>query len=221
METAIIVALITLIGTVIAAVAGIVTAIIQKRQAKSPAIEPDPVQPETRPETPAQAVERSEERALRLESSCGLDYRRLNGLLAARMWREANEETMSQILRASGRESFGPLDGSEASRGSLGDRDIEYLPAADLNTIDRLWTEHSNGRFGFSIQSRIWFEEPDWDRFCWRVGWVSPILQYEQHAPLGHLPTAPPHFAAGRAWNEAKVLARFRECNQVTSLIQI
>jgi hypothetical protein len=210
-----VIAVVTFVPTTLAYIEARRQRMLSERTAALPRSDTQPDEPKTRPDKPAGqtgAIESAEPRADPRESSCGLDYRRLNGLLAAAMWKEANDETISLLLRASGRESLGALDGGEGSQGTLGDRDIAQLPASDLNTIDHLWTKHSQGRFGFSIQSKILNEEADWDRFCRRVGWMVPELLYEHHAPLGHLPTVPPHFAAGHAWNEAMVLARFREC---------
>ncbi len=35
-------------------------------------------------------------------------------------------------------------------------QDIQLFPCIDLRTIDQLWVRYSNGRFGFSVQKRIW-----------------------------------------------------------------
>ncbi|MCA1992305.1 MAG: GUN4 domain-containing protein, partial [Coleofasciculus sp. S288] len=49
---------------------------------------------------------------------------------------------------------------------------IENFPCSDLRTIDQLWVQHSNGRFGFSVQKKIWQEVGrDDDVFFERIGW--------------------------------------------------
>ncbi|GAA6618368.1 GUN4 domain-containing protein [Scytonema sp. NUACC26] len=61
--------------------------------------------------------------------------------------------------------------------------------------IDRLWKEHSQERFGFSPQARIYQEvREDYDNFCTRVGWKVGQrwkgyneLNWTNTAPVGHL----------------------------------
>lgn len=50
------------------------------------------------------------------------------------------------MLKAADREKEGWLD----------DKFINNFPCTDLRTIDQLWVKYSSGRFGFSIQKRIW-----------------------------------------------------------------
>ena len=107
-----------------------------------------------------------------LSSEKGIDYGKLRDLLKARQWKEADKETYELILRAVGRK--------------LGDyiREKELLnfPCTDLKTIDRLWVKYSQGRFGFSVQKKIYVEcgakldgkypgDKVWEEFGDRVGW--------------------------------------------------
>ncbi|MBW4520907.1 MAG: TIR domain-containing protein [Scytolyngbya sp. HA4215-MV1] len=64
-------------------------------------------------------------------------YRRLEELLLAGNWEEANQETWSIMGNVSREE------------------DIEKLPCEWLQSIDQLWLKHSNARFGFSVQWRV------------------------------------------------------------------
>lgn len=123
-------------------------------------------------------------------SERGIDYTHLRNLLTAKKWREADWETGSIILQATGREK----------RGYLNSSDFEKFPCADLCTLDQLWQDYSDGRFGFSIQKRIYEEEgKDYRKLAERVGWcvggnwVSyAALTWHQDAaktaPEGHLP---------------------------------
>jgi serine/threonine protein kinase len=133
-----------------------------------------------------------------LSSDKGVDYRKLRDLLKAGNWREADEETARVMLKVAGREKEGWLD----------DEHIENFPCTDLRTIDRLWVKYSNGRFGFSVQKRIWesvggkpgkWEKEIYKKFCVRVGWWRVVLRedtrkkyddltFSLNAPLGHLP---------------------------------
>ena len=77
------------------------------------------------------------------------------------------------MLKAANREKEGFLDSVS----------IEKFTCTDLRTIDQLWIKYSNGRFGFSVQKRIWEsvggKPGDIDyrllktKFGDRVGWLN------------------------------------------------
>lgn len=127
-----------------------------------------------------------------LPSEKRVDYTRLRDLLKAGNWKEADEETLAVMLKAAGREKEGWLNSDS----------IENFPCTDLRTIDQLWVEYSNGRFGFSVQKRIWESVgKDYEKFGDRVGWRKGMffnkewLYYNEltfslkpEAPDGHLP---------------------------------
>jgi GUN4-like len=97
-----------------------------------------------------------------LSSEKVVDYRQLRDLLAQRLWKEADQETLAVMLKVSGRQKEGWLD-SES---------INNFPCTDLRTIDQLWVKYSNGRFGFSVQKKIMLEVGKKENaFCARVGW--------------------------------------------------
>ncbi|MBE9117511.1 GUN4 domain-containing protein [Lusitaniella coriacea LEGE 07157] len=135
--------------------------------------------------------------AVELKSEKGADYTKLRELLRAKKWKEADEETARVMLEIAGR----------TNEGWLNPNSIEKFPCADLQTIDRLWVQASNGRFGFSVQKRIYqfcggildgqYYEEAWDKFGDRVGWRvnKNWLYYEDYifdlsTEEGHLPTA-------------------------------
>ena len=68
---------------------------------------------------------------------------------------------------------------SRKEDGWLRSEDIDRFPCEDLRTIDQLWVKYSNGRFGFSVQKRIYeslggtreYDEKIWEAFGDRVGW--------------------------------------------------
>ncbi len=125
-----------------------------------------------------------------LSSAVRVDYTRLRDLLAAANWEEADMETKTVMLQVAGR----------TSQGWIRKEDLEKFPCADLRTINDLWVRYSMGRFGFSVQKRIWEEivksnpYATFDDFCDRVGWrVNGSINYENitftlNAPEGHLP---------------------------------
>jgi hypothetical protein len=66
-----------------------------------------------------------------------------------------------------------------------------------------LWVKYSNGRFGFSVQKRIYqglggtreYNEDIWDKFGDKVGWRKGgswlsfyDITFDKKAPEGHLP---------------------------------
>ncbi len=80
--------------------------------------------------------------------------------------------------------------------GWIDPQSMKKFPCTDLRTIDQLWVKYSNGKFGFSVQRRIWQEVgQDWDKFGQRTGWLLnnkwlnyDDLTFELRAPAGHLP---------------------------------
>jgi len=131
---------------------------------------------------------------VQLQSSCGMDYSELRDLLKAGNWKEADEETRRVMLAVAKREK----------EGWLRVEDIDNFPCVDLHTIDQLWVKYSDGKFGFSLQKRIYkglggtrqYNEEIWEMFGEKVGWKNEEgnwLYYKEttfniKAPEGHLP---------------------------------
>lgn len=129
----------------------------------------------------------------KLPSKAGVDYRRLESLLAAQKWKEADRETAAIMLWLSNQEE----------KGLLTLEDIQKFPKLDLYTIDQLWVNYSKGRFGLSIQNQIWksvggtenAKYEIWYQFCEKVGWRAhdSWVEYDKmafnlDASNGHLP---------------------------------
>ncbi|MGB3641825.1 MAG: GUN4 domain-containing protein [Rivularia sp. (in: cyanobacteria)] len=128
------------------------------KQQSQPTPKPLPEQPKPKPITPPQIEEDD------LSSETGVDYTRLRDLLKAGNWKEADEETLTVMLKCAGREKEGWLDSDS----------IKKFPCTDLRTIDQLWVKYSNARFGFSVQKRIWESVgKDTEKFGDRVGWCK------------------------------------------------
>ncbi|BAY12290.1 GUN4 domain-containing protein [Calothrix sp. NIES-2098] len=81
-----------------------------------------------------------------LSSEVGIDYTHLRDLLQAQRWLEADRETTTLMLQVAGREQQRYLDLDS----------LKNFYCKDLYTIDQLWVSYSHGRFGFSVQHRIW-----------------------------------------------------------------
>ncbi|MEG3920970.1 GUN4 domain-containing protein [Microcoleus sp. T3_A4] len=141
-------------------------------------------------------------------------YSKLDSLLQARRWKEADEETEKMIFKLLGREKRGwSSETDDVSTyyafltNCLSGDDVEVLPGTELRNINKLWLEHSKGRFGFSVQKRIWesivrtereptiFHGRGCKEFDERVGWYVKgdwiyysDIKYSLTAPPGHLP---------------------------------
>jgi len=147
-------------------------------------------------------------------SVVGGKYSKLDSLLQARKWKEADEETEKMIFKLLGREKIerspklANLSTYQAFLNNcLSGDDVEVLPGTELRNINKLWLEHSKGHFGFSVQKRIWesivrtegeptiFQGRGCKEFDERVGWYVKgdwiyysDIKYSLTAPPGHLP---------------------------------
>jgi len=132
-----------------------------------------------------------------LSSDRAVDYTRLRDLLKAGQWKEADGETAERMFEVMSRQEQGRLELE----------DIPIFPCTDLRTIDQLWVKYSKGRFGFSVQKKIWQQcgmprenNVNWEKFGKAVGWRSSRglskdewiayieLTFGTLAPVGHLP---------------------------------
>jgi hypothetical protein len=126
------------------------------------------------------------------------DLSYLQLLMASGRWKDADLETKAILLKTMNREAAGWLS----------EEDVKNLPVETLVAIDRLWVRYSNGRFGFSTQSKIWRElnckTDSWMfaqsksecKFGAQIGWYVNniwLLQWDSfkygfRAPAGSLP---------------------------------
>ncbi len=131
-----------------------------------------------------------------LLSEVGIDYTKLQHLLAARKWLQADQETWAVMCQA-----LSLLPGSY-----IHSSELDNFPCQDLRTIDQLWRQYSCGRFGFSVQKQIYDSVAgDYGHFCTSIGWptynpISPNcgFQFSASAPIGHLPSR--IWAGGSHW---------------------
>jgi hypothetical protein len=136
-----------------------------------------------------------------LKSDVGMNYSKLRDLLKAGKWKEADGETLRVILAVAKREKEDWLDVDDID---LDVDDIDNFPCADLRTIDQLWVKYSNGRFGFSVQERIYrglggtreYNREIWEKFGEKIGWKKrgrwlyyKNVTFDKKAAEGHLPS--------------------------------
>ena len=97
-------------------------------------------------------------------------YQQLESFLKNAQWKEADKETDRLMLQIAGKEA----------NQWLNKEDIQNFPCEDLRAIDKLWVGYSKGKFGFSVQKKVWMDcggipgEYDYDayiKFADRVGW--------------------------------------------------
>lgn len=143
------------------------------------------------------------ERVARIEEQLKLvsdidRYGKLQELLAAGKFKEADEETTNVILTTVAK-----------SRDTLTPNEMEKFPCNVLQVIDRLWRTYSQNRFGFSVQLAIYQEvggnsdtlraqkadivQKFGDRVGWRINGEWQGDNYEQwnfslSAPAGCFP---------------------------------
>jgi serine/threonine-protein kinase len=143
-----------------------------------------------------------------LKSDVGMDYKKLRDLLKAGKWKEADQETVRVMLAVTKREKEGWLDV----------KSVDIFPCADLRTIDQLWLKYSDGKFGFSVQKRIYkglggtreYNSDIWEKFGDKVGWRKEgnwlyysDITFNKQAPEGHLPQC-----AGVKWGVRREWSR-------------
>ncbi|MDJ0509158.1 MAG: GUN4 domain-containing protein [Crocosphaera sp.] len=153
----------------------------------SPAIIIDPV------DTPRNPLESS-----LISQTTGVDYTALQNLLKGKKWEKADQMTYDLMVMAGDKDNSGFITSTE----------LEYIACEDLQTIDRLWVEYSQGKFGLSIQQRIYqslgntqdVDVNKYRQFSQQVGWIKggtfndpdyylyDDLNFSLNAPIGHLP---------------------------------
>ena len=106
-------------------------------------------------------------------------YRRLIYLLEASKWKEGDEETVRIIKK---------LMPHSIKRSGCLDIDVTEISVKQLKAINKIWLESSGGKFGFSVQKRIWNKinrltnDQEWidgtsnyDIFAEQVGWSNDM----------------------------------------------
>ena len=134
-----------------------------------------------------------EDKKIIAKDTINIEYNKLENLLKAKQWKKADQETTNILLNLFNKQK----------QKYLQELDINNLPCIDLRIIDKLWQDHSNNKFGLTIQKNIYqnlggnrfFNQKLWQEFGHKVGWYknNNWLKYEQlnfseNAPQGHLP---------------------------------
>nr|YP_009398371.1 hypothetical protein [Lophocladia kuetzingii]ARW67557.1 hypothetical protein [Lophocladia kuetzingii] len=125
-----------------------------------------------------------------LKSSLNINYQPLQNLLIDQKFQEADQLTQKYLcqlveLKTNQKKTW------------LYFTDIQFLPTDDLFQLDLLWKIYSKGKFGFSVQKKIWINNnKKWNTLWEKIGWLKKgiMKRYPQEftwtieAPTGHLP---------------------------------
>jgi hypothetical protein len=125
-----------------------------------------------------------------ISSSQPVMFQKLETLLQAKKWQDADTETGELMQKLINQE-----------------QDKQSLPRKELKIIDQLWLKYSNGKFGFSVQKQIWLElggrldgkynKDIYIQLAEKVGWKKngEWLSHEKdalsNAERGYLPSMP------------------------------
>ncbi|MGD1702659.1 protein kinase domain-containing protein, partial [Dapis sp. BLCC M229] len=137
-----------------------------------------------------------------------VDYTKLHDLLAEKKWKQANWETNIIIQKATKIKWLVKFFGVFGC--GLNSQNMKQISCTDLQTIDQLWQQYSNGKFGFSVQKQIYldtgnnpleFTKETYKEFAEKIGWklkrnkglmggwlLYCNLIFKNKAPRGHLP---------------------------------
>uniref|UniRef100_A0A0G4G8J0 GUN4-like domain-containing protein n=1 Tax=Chromera velia CCMP2878 TaxID=1169474 RepID=A0A0G4G8J0_9ALVE len=155
---------------------------------------------------PAKAVETAaaapsvevnpEEIADCLKSDIGKDYLPLAQMLANKDFVGADQFTRDALIQLAGPNA--------QSREFVYFTDLPKLPATDLFSIEKLWLKYSGGKFGYTVQRKIYRGcKGDLNKFWEKLGWSlvddgvvrlrrwfgeNEFIYDLEKAPKGHLP---------------------------------
>ncbi|NJL46750.1 MAG: GUN4 domain-containing protein [Leptolyngbyaceae cyanobacterium SM2_5_2] len=126
---------------------------------------------------------------LPMPSDLAIDYSPLQASLIRQDFQEADRLTLVKLC-----ELAGP---NAVRRKWVYFTEVDQFPTVDLQTIDQLWLAYSEGKFGYSVQRRIWLSlGQNWDKLWPRLAWKDDNIWtryptgfiWDLSAPDGHLP---------------------------------
>lgn len=118
------------------------------------------------PEIPEQSGDIAQKmNGIALESDRNVDYRKLRDNLQQKNWKIADRETYERLLDAAGPKA--------QAVGLIPKEEMDLLSCKDLNTVDRLWSTASNGKFGFAAQQSVLKALGDYRKMYDEVGWQN------------------------------------------------
>lgn len=124
-----------------------------------------------------------------MPSAQGIDYGPVQDCLVKQEFQAADKLTMEKLCELAGPEAV--------RRKWVYFTEVSLFPNEDLQTLDRLWLAYSEGKFGFSVQRRLWLSlGQNWDKLWPRLAWKDDNIWtryptgfvWDLSAPDGHLP---------------------------------
>lgn len=96
----------------------------------------------------------------------GRDFSKLKEALAAGKFEEADEIQRQTLIELAGE--------AAKARGWVYFTEVASIPVEDMKALDDLWKEHSNNKFGYSIQRQFWLKrDKQWTPFFRKIDWVT------------------------------------------------
>jgi hypothetical protein len=103
---------------------------------------------------------------IEISSERGVDYTLLKQLLKDGEWEEADNEHRRLLI-----ELAGP---AAVAREYVWPTEVADIPEQDMKMLDTLWANYSGGKFGFSVQRKIWVSgRGNWTPFFQKLNWVT------------------------------------------------
>ncbi|MDJ0554544.1 MAG: GUN4 domain-containing protein [Microcoleaceae cyanobacterium MO_207.B10] len=124
-----------------------------------------------------------------ITSESNIDYSHLQIKLAHQDFLEADKLTMQKLCELAGE--------AAVQRKWLYFSEVDSIPIADFQTINKMWLVYSEGKFGYSVQRQMWLAVgKNWDKLLPKIGWKNgntwtrypKEFTWDLTAPKGHLP---------------------------------
>jgi hypothetical protein len=121
------------------------------------------------------------------------EYQELELLLSQQDFLAADRLTSRKMCEAAGT----ALPTPASLRGWLYFTEVRQISSESLLTIDALWLKYSGGKFGYSVQRKLWLSvNQNWEKLWENIGWKKngSFMRYPHEfiwsvsAPKGHLP---------------------------------
>lgn len=101
------------------------------------------------------------------------DYSKLELLLAQGDFLAADRLTSLKMCEAAGT----ALPTPASLRGWLYFTEVNQIRAEDLLTINELWLRYSDGKFGYSVQRKLWLSlNQNWEKLWESIGWKKGVV---------------------------------------------
>ncbi|WP_330481795.1 GUN4 N-terminal ARM-like repeat domain-containing protein [Tumidithrix elongata] len=126
---------------------------------------------------------------LPIQSESGVDFEPLQTMLAKQDFQAADRITSEKMRELAG--------SAAVERGWLYFTDVNLISDTDLKILNNLWQVYSEGKFGFSVQRKIWLSlGKNWEKLWLQIGWKKDgsftrypdAFTWNLSAPKGHLP---------------------------------